>query len=164
MSRKAPFPVFANPMLVWTGLAWKTAEMLMASAQVIGHRTGRLAVAGVQPSARDRREFALMGQEKVEAASESAQAMATQLMVMNVQLGLRSFQHLMTLSAAVMSLASSRTAGQSIARHGDLVRAMTDSAATASSISTTALHLAHDGLRPIHARATANARRLSRRR
>lgn len=156
--------MFANPMAVWSGLAWKTAEMLMASAQVIGHRTGRLASAGTQPNVRDRREFALMGQEKMDAATESAQAMATQLTAMNLQFGLRSFQHLMTLSAALMSLASSRTAGQSIARHTYLVRAMTDSAATASTISASALRLAHDGLRPIHARATANARRLARKR
>ncbi|NDP41808.1 MAG: hypothetical protein GZ089_03665 [Aromatoleum sp.] len=164
MRRKGPLPLFAHPMAVWSGLAWKTAEMLMASAQVIGHRTGRLPAAEVQPNGRDRREFALMGQEKMNATTESAQGMATQLTAMNLQFGLRSFQHLMTLSAALMSFASSRSAGQSIARHTRLVRAMTDSAATASTISASALRLAHDGLGPIHARATANARRLAQKR
>ena len=71
----------------------------MASAQVIGHRTGRLAAAGAQPNVRDRREFALMGQEKMDATTESAQAMATRLMAVTLQFGLRGFQHMMTLSA-----------------------------------------------------------------
>jgi predicted small secreted protein len=67
-------PSFTNTLLVWTRLAWKTGEMMMASAQVIHHRTLRMTAAGATPSARDRPEFALMGQEKLEAGVESAQA------------------------------------------------------------------------------------------
>jgi hypothetical protein len=43
--------------------------MMSASAQVIGHRTGRMALAGPAPNARDRREIALMGQQKIEAGA-----------------------------------------------------------------------------------------------
>jgi len=59
--------LFMNPFLMWSRLAWKTGEMAIASAQIIGHRTGRFALAGPVPSARDQREFALMGHEKNEA-------------------------------------------------------------------------------------------------
>jgi hypothetical protein len=35
-----------NPFLMWSRLAWKTGEMAIASAQVIGHRTSRPALSG----------------------------------------------------------------------------------------------------------------------
>ena len=154
---------FTNPFLVWTRLAWKTGEMMLASAQVIQHRTGRMAAAGAAPSARDRREFALMGQEKVEAGVESASAMAAQMMAMNPLLGPRAFRHMMAGAGALMSLAASRTAGQAMARHAKLVRTMTESAATAAQLSGATARLAQRGLKPIHSRATANAKRLGKR-
>ena len=73
--KRSRTPSFTNPFLVWTRLTWKTGEMMLASAQVIHHRKSRMAAVGATPSARDRREFALMGQEKLEASVESAQAM-----------------------------------------------------------------------------------------
>ena len=137
--------------------------MMLASAQVIHHRTGRMAAAGATPSARDRREFALMGREKLEAGVESASAMARQMMTMNPLLGPRAFEHMMAGAAAVMSLAASHTPGQALARHAKLVRAMTQSAATATQLSGAAGRLAQHGLKPIHSRATANAKRLGKR-
>ena len=79
--RKSSFSL--NPFFAWNELAMKTGEMMLASAQVIQHRTGRLVTAGPNPSLRDRREFTLMGQEKVEAIAESTQAMAMQMMAMS---------------------------------------------------------------------------------
>jgi len=161
--KRSRTPLFTNPFLVWTRLAWKTGEMMLASAQVIHHRTGRMAAAGATPSVRDRREFALMGQEKLEAGVESAKAMAAQLMTLNPLLGARAVKHMMSGAAEVMSLAASRTAGQAMARHAKLVRTMTQSAATAAQLSGAAARLAHRGLIPIHSRATANAKRLGKR-
>ena len=161
--KRSRTPSFANPFLVWTRLAWKTGEMMLASAQVIRHRTGRMAAAGATPSARDRREFALMGQEKIEAGVESASAIAAQMMMMNRLLGARAVKNMMTAAAAVMSLAASRTAGQAIARRAKLVRTMTQSAATTAQLSGAAARLARRGLKPIHSRATANAKRLGKR-
>jgi hypothetical protein len=34
------------PFILWSDLATKTLEMMLASAQVIGHRTGCMALAG----------------------------------------------------------------------------------------------------------------------
>ncbi|MES3013672.1 MAG: hypothetical protein V4750_08110, partial [Pseudomonadota bacterium] len=65
-------PLFAS-FLLWQDLALKSGEMLAASAQVIGQRSRRIAAAGANPNARDRREFARMGREKIEAASAAAQ-------------------------------------------------------------------------------------------
>jgi hypothetical protein len=158
--RRSRTPSLTNPFLVWTRLAWKTGEMMLASAQVIHQRTGRMAAAGTKPSARDRREFALMGREKIEAGVESASAMAAQMITMNPLLGARAVKHMMRGAAAVMSLAASRTAGQAMARHAKLVRTMTQSAATTAQLSGAAARLTQCGLKPIHSRATANAKRL----
>jgi hypothetical protein len=156
-------PSCANPFLIWSQLAWKATDMMLASAQAIQHRTGRIAAAGVTPGARDRREFALMGQEKIEAGIESASAMAAQMMAMNPLLGARAFGHMMTGAAAVMSLAASRTLGQAMARQAKLVRTMTQSSATTAHFSGAVARLAQSGLKPIHSRATANANRLGKR-
>jgi hypothetical protein len=92
------------PFVVWSELAMKTGEMMLASAQVIGHRTHRIAKAGATPNARDRREFTLMGREKVEAAHESAFAMGSQIARMNSQLGLKAWQDMMAAGSAMLSL------------------------------------------------------------
>lgn len=154
---------FINPFMAWTRVAWKTGEMVLASVQVIQHRTGRMAAAGARPSARDRREFTLMGQEKIEASVESASAMAAQMMAMNALLGTRALKNMMTGAAALTSLAASRTAGQGMARQVKLVRTIMQSAGITAQMSGAAARLAQHGLKPIHSRATANAKRLGRR-
>jgi hypothetical protein len=114
--RKPPAPA---AFMLWTDLALRTSEMLLASAQVIGHRTGRMATAGPSPNARDRKEFTRMGLEKVAAANESALAMGRQLTTAQMQAGLKIWTDMLRMSSA--------------------------------------------GLKPIHSRATANAKRLGRR-
>ena len=59
-----------------------------------------------------------------------------------------------------MSLAASRNVGQFIARQAKLAESLSRSAQAASDLSDSAVRLAGRGLKPIHARATANARRL----
>ena len=163
MKRSRTRNAIANPFLLWVDVAMKTGEMMMASAQVIEHRTRQMAAAGSNPNASDRREFALMGQEKVEAAAKSAEGMAAQMMTMNPFLGPRAVRQTLATATAMMSLAGSRTFSQALARQAKLVRTMTQSAGTASRISGASARLAQRGLAPIHARATANARRLGKR-
>lgn len=59
---------------VWHDLAGKTGGRLVASAQAVGRRSGRLAPAGPLPSAYDRRRAGPTGLEKVEEAAQSAAA------------------------------------------------------------------------------------------
>jgi len=151
------------PFMLWNDLAMKTAELMLSSAQVIGHRTGRMALAGPAPNARDRREFALMGQEKIDASARSAQAMARQMMTMNQPLGVQAFKNIRRSTAAFMSLANSRTPGQLVARQAALARALGQSAVSIADVSKRVTRLAHRGLKPIHAKATANAKRLAKR-
>ena len=151
------------PFMLWSDLGTRTLEMMLASAQVIGHRTSRMALAGPAPNARDRREMALMGREKIEAGTRSAQAMAAQMMTMSQPWGALAFRQLLRNSAAFMSLAGSRTPSQLIARQAALARALGQSAVSMADLSKDAARLAHRGLKPIHAKATANARRLGKR-
>lgn len=161
MTRRRTRRAAANPLSAWTNLALKTSEMMLASAQVIGHRTGRMAAAGAIPSARDQKEFALMGQEKIEAVAESTQAIAAQMIRANQQLGTLAFRQLIGGASGFMALAASRTMAQSGRRQAELVRdAVDNSADVASHLSGSIARLADHGLKPIHSRATGNAKRL----
>ena len=103
------------------------------------------------------------GQEKIEAGAQSAQAMATHMMAMGQPWSALAFRHYLRSSAALMSLARSRTPGQLIARQAALARALGQSAVSMADVSKSVTRLAHRGLKPIHAKATANARRLGKR-
>lgn len=156
------FPAAAlfNPALLWADFAMKTTEMLISSGQVIGARVDQMARAGATPNARDRKEFARMGSEKVRAATESSLAMAARLQSMNGNLWLRAWQQWFGGATALMSLGASKTWGQAVQRQGAVYRSMARSADTASQLSNATARLAHSGLAPVHRAATANARRL----
>ena len=142
-------------------MAWKTGEMAMASTQVIGQRTRRLALAGTQPSAHDQREFVLMGQEKVQATADAAQAVGMRLLSMNQQFAALAFKQMMSMTGSLMSIAASRSAAQSVERQARLVRnTMNNSAVTASRFSGATAQLAQRALAPVHARVKGNVRRL----
>jgi hypothetical protein len=155
--------VFGNPFLAWTDLAWKLGEMSMDSAHVITHRTARMAAAGPRPDARDRQEFTRMGQEKIEAATESARAITAHLATMNLQFGASALGHMVAGTTALMSLAASRSVGQFLTRQVRLAETLSRSAKTVSELYDSTARLATRGLKPIHARASANARRLGKR-
>ena len=164
MNSSQALNLFVNPFFMWSRLALKTGEMAIASAQVIGHRAGRLALAGSPPTARDQREFALMGQEKGEAAWESAQAVGVRMLMLNQEFAALSFKHMLSASLALMSLAASRTAAESVDRQSKLVRdSMNNSMVAASKLSGSTAQLARRALKPVHARVSGNARRLGRR-
>lgn len=101
-----------------------------------------------------------MGTEKIDAASASAKAMAAHLTTANMTLGARAFGHMLANSAALLSLASSRSAGQFVARQTKLVETYSRSAKTAIDYFDFTARVAGHGIEPYHARATANARRL----
>lgn len=153
--------LFVNPLLTWRQLAWKAGEMLVTSTQVIGHRTRRLALAGAVPSARDQSEFALMGQEKFQAMSDSAQVVGVRLLMLNQQFAALAFKQMMSMTGSLMSIAASRSAAQSVERQARLVRdTMNNSAVTASRFSGATAQLAQRALAPVHARVKGNVKRL----
>lgn len=162
MARKSSALRFINPFLAWMPLATSASEMMLASAQVIGHRVWQLSDQDLRSSARNRREADLMVREKMEAAAESSQAMWMQLMGMNHALWFEAVNRGFALSTAWTALASSRGLAETAQRQQRLWRAASRSAETASALSRASAGIVHSGLKPIHSRATANARRLGR--
>jgi len=151
----------ANPLMLWADLALKTQEMLLSSGAVIQMRTERIAKAGFAPSAADLAEFQLMGDEKVAAAGEAGLAMARQWHSSHVALANRALQQWFQSAGAFFSMAGSITPAQAAVRGDAFLKATTRAAGTASQLSGAAVRIARQGLKPIHATATSNARRLA---
>ena len=159
-----PLNMFVNPLLMWTQLAWQTGEMAVASSQVIGHRSRRLALAGPVPNARDQHEFARMSQEKSAAALESVQAAGLPMVALGQQVALFAFKQMFSTSMALMSIAASRTTAESATRQAKLASdTLNNSMAAASDLSVSTVKLARSALKPVHTRVKSNARRLGKR-
>ncbi len=149
-----------NPFMLWADFAMKSTQMLVSSGQVIGQRVDRMARAGANPSPRDRKEFALMGSEKVKAATESGLAVAARMQSANWELMARAGQQWMASMGAFAALGKSRNLGQAMTRQNTLYKSLVRSAKTNSQLSGDTARLAHAALKPVHAAATANAKRL----
>jgi hypothetical protein len=124
-------------------VALKTAELAYAAPQVIAQRTAMMLLAGNKPSRRDSAEFQRMGAEKVGAFSRAWLAMAMQGFQMNQQIAL----------ATLRTMWSPWQWGQVGA-----------TAPLATLLGSGSLAMLGKGIAPIHTVATANLRRLSRRR
>jgi hypothetical protein len=156
-------PPFARPFASWMTFMMRAGEMMWASGQVINRRTGRALLADPRHRARDGRELLLMGSEKVEAGVESWMAMASHLTALNMRYATVAFGQWAALSNAMLSVAASRTPAQSLLRQARLAQlTMAETGKTAARAASSAARVAHHGLKPIHARATGNARRLRR--
>lgn len=149
-----------NPFGLWLDLSLKATEMMVASSQVVAHRTGRMMAASIPPSEKDSREFTFMGAEKSEAAMESYMAMMKNMMSINPLTAAKSFQNMSGLSQDMWKLAASQTPGEMMTRGVKLSQSMTRAGKSASAASNKVAKLALDGMKPVHARAVANAKRL----
>ncbi len=161
MRNPNPYPRFFNPLMIWTDVALKTGEMLVSSGSVIHLRTSRMAEHGMQPTPADMREIHLMSEEKLAAVTESGAAIANQLHTTQYALMNRAVQQWFQTGTALMSLAASFTPTQALSRGQALIEAGTRTAATVSQLSSAGARIAQRAIKPIHAKATSNQRRLS---
>jgi hypothetical protein len=113
-------------------IARQALGLSLAVPQVVAHRVGRMAATGHRPDARDRREFTLMGAEKVAAFYESWTAM-----------GFAALQSQQRLWAGMMFAPWGRLPSNQV-------------------LAQQALHVIGQGLAPVHRRAVGNAKRLAR--
>ncbi len=148
------------PFMAWNDLGWKTAEMMMASAQVVAHRTNMMATSSFPPSAADQAEFNLMTQEKVDAAQESLWAATTDMMQQSPLNMMKVMQGMMGLSFDFVRLAGSQTIPEAVRNNARLGRGLRRTAIDASRLSNSAVGTAGASLKPIHKAATDNASRL----
>jgi hypothetical protein len=100
MARRTTPTTAFNPFLMWFELATKTTEMMLASGVVIGTRVNRMATAGPNPSARDRKEFTLMGAEKVKAMQDSTLAVGLKMQQAQLQMATAALAPFHTASTA----------------------------------------------------------------
>lgn len=125
-------------------LRTQTTEMLFAAPQVVALRLGRMALAGLKPSPQDQREFHRMSDEKIAAFGEAWRAMTLQMLKSNQQL-----------AASMMRSAWPAAPLRRDAKPVPLSR-------VAAQWEGAALDILGQGIRPVHRRAVANAKRLSR--
>lgn len=119
-------------------LGKQLTELAFSAPQVVMHRTSRMA--STRLSARDRTEFARMGNEKVVAFYQSWASMWTAAVAAQYEL------------ARACSSAALAFATQGPATVG----------ATAAAMSQAATRVVSAGVAPVHKKAVANAKRLSR--
>jgi hypothetical protein len=119
--------------------ARQLSELSWAVPQVVSHRLTRLAFAGATPKASDQREFTAMVAEKHQAFVESWWAMGTET--------LRQQQ---SLTLALFGGWSPRAAANPLAAGQRVLAQMVDGP----------MQVAHQGLKPVHQKAVANAKRL----
>ena len=108
----------------------KAAELSLAAPQVVAMRSARMLAAGVNPSARDRREFERMGTEKVLAFWESMNVMGLEMAKAQQRYALFALRQWWSPWVSPWSVAASAT------------------------------KVLEKGLGPVHKRVSANARRL----
>jgi hypothetical protein len=120
-----------------TPLIVKAAELGFAAPQVIAHRVTRMAMAGVSPTTRDRQEFRRMATEKMAAFTESWTAMA-----------LETFRANQALTASFW--------------RSVWLPWLNGRPSTTSHLHNAAVGVLGKGIAPVHRRAVANARRLTR--
>ncbi|HEX9452450.1 MAG TPA: polyhydroxyalkanoate granule-associated phasin [Burkholderiales bacterium] len=154
---------YVDAWRIWSGFGLRFSETLFASSQVIAHRTDRMRAAHTTPRADDREEFALMKQEKVDAALESAQAMALESILAGQRYAAFTFRQFFAGMPALLSLALPGTPRQLSARQIRLVRnTVHQTAMSTNKLSVATGKIVQRGLTPIRKRATANAKRLKR--
>jgi hypothetical protein len=121
-------------------LVLKAAELAFAAPQVVAHRVTRMAIAGPTLSQRDRKEFKRMSAEKTEAFSESLNAMTMQVFRANQAMAASIFRSFWSPS----------------------LRGMPSARAVTARLQGVALDVLGKGLSPVHRKAVANAKRLTR--
>jgi hypothetical protein len=120
-------------------IAVKAAQLSVAVPQVVAHRVTRMAIAGTPVSARDRKEFKRMVDEKKAAFTEAAVAMAEQTVRAN----------------QALALSMLRSFGLPSLRRGP------SPVALAAQLQGAGLGVLAKGIAPVHRKAVANAKRLA---
>lgn len=119
-------------------LAVKSAELAMAVPQVVAHRVARMALSGSSQTPRDRKEFELMGNEKMSAFMESWSAMTLQVWRAYHQAALSALQSFWNPIFGLKKPTQSPS----------------------NQLNNALSNIVDKGMAPIHRRAVANAKRL----
>lgn len=151
-----------NAFFAWADLAFLTGELMLASANVIRHRTHRVATAGLMPRQDDRQEFTRMGREKLIGFGASAEAINASMLA-HQRLATKALEHSLASGGAMLSLLNSRSAAEAFARQLKLLQTIIQASSTAERLSGSTARVSLRGLAPVSRIAKANAKRLRKR-
>jgi hypothetical protein len=147
------------PVTGLLALTATSAEMMFASARVIRHRTERMMKPGPS-TADDQRELRLMTEEKIAAAADSSRSVSALWLTMWNELAVRVLSAQRGATAALVTLAESRTADDIAAGHDGLSATVASMAAVPSRLAESAVQLLQQSVAPFHSAAVGNAKRL----
>ena len=146
-----------------TRTALSGGEMLQAAGDVINARLEIMAAGMADPRKIDLTEISLMSTEKVEALSSSASALAQTLGDIGGRLGSGVITEAVHASTAAASIASASTPAAAMqAQYSYAVGWWGRAASQMMTLNSELLKGQAEALRPIHAAAVANAKRLKR--
>jgi hypothetical protein len=136
-------------------------EMMRAASDVIAARMTIMAEGLANPMKADVREMSLMGTEKMEAMSASAAAVAGTLGDLAARTSKSAMDEMGHAARAASAIAAAKTPqGAASAQMSYAMGWWNRTATQMLSLNTELLKAQADALKPIHAAATANARRL----
>jgi hypothetical protein len=137
------------------------AEMMRAASEVIAARMTILADGLADPMKADIREMSLMGTEKLEAMGASATALAGVMGDLTARTSASAMEEMGHATRAASAMASARTPQAVLSAQMSWAMGWWSRAASqALSVNAELLKAQAEALKPIHAAATANARRL----
>ncbi len=157
----------ANPLLAaWSNLMMTSGQIALASGQTIMHRMLMMSTADFSAlTAAQRREFTRMYTEKVQAMMAYGQIMALELLRLDHQLLTLVWSQFVSNGMAMTMLSVGRNPSETFSAQSRFVNAASQRASDAAQEFSTALvRAAAAGLKPMHTRVSANAKRLGRKR
>lgn len=144
-----------TPVLLWWHTCLKAAETMVAAPQVITHRTVRMARAGPTPNRFDQHELATMGIEKFVAFSQAWINAASEIVTFQQQMANAAMRQWWVMRNIFNPAAFFTAPGRMMTAPIDVLSACNRAMAIAPRV-------AHGVVKPIHAKATRNAKRLAR--
>ena len=145
----------STPVTLWWQTWLKAAETMIAAPQVVAHRTARMAHASPAPNRSDQRELATMGVEKVVAFSQAGLNAASELVAFQQQMANAALHQWWVMANLFNPLTACTAPWRVMNAPVELL------SARHRALSITP-RVAHGAVKPIHAKATSNARRLAR--
>ncbi|MEO8166548.1 MAG: hypothetical protein ABI619_14250 [Betaproteobacteria bacterium] len=160
MNQTPSYQLFASPLLAWTDFVLLSTQLLMSSAQAIGYRTSRMLLAGDTPDVRDEQKFDDLGEEKASVAVASTQAIAQGMFKLGQELAVKASRQMLAGVPLMMSLATSTTPQQSMARQSNFAKAaLNDMEPANGRIAASIPGIARKSLAATHAKTSANGKR-----
>ncbi|MGY6217127.1 polyhydroxyalkanoate granule-associated phasin [Methylolobus aquaticus] len=152
-----PWWASSTPVTLWWQTWLKATETMIAAPQVVAHRTALMAQVRTVPNRSDQRELTTMSVEKVVAFSQAGMNAASELVAFQQQMANSALRQWWVMAHLCNPMTAFAVPWRVMNAPVELL------SASHRALSITP-RVAHGAVKPIHAKATSNARRLARKR